>query len=414
MLNQYKHTIQEHNISGPVLESCEIDELKEVMKMSFGDWNMFRSVVLALREQDMQQDVEVADGMDCTRVTFGERDVDRTKNVDKKPEQPRVARMVSMPSTSREDSIDGGDGASEGSMFMRSVSLNSNVQGDTKRRMTRNDSIVQQLLYENKILEEALEEFNEDTEEISSDDARIEMKLVTEDIGSSINSLASSRYSTNTPSQTGLYPSVSVANESHDEETSEQRPLLGKGKKPEKINQQTTYKRSTPNQLMLGKPLGEHSGLDSKSFDSEEETSFVMSKPLSVHSVSHHSNELINSLFGATGTSTEIPTHDRVLNSQSVFNRGSSKSWNESLQEYILSPSSERQRSHSALPPGSQASGIDTIPSGSQASGINVNPSGSQASGINLDTVVNISEVELLRGQSFQSVDPNSPPEAFV
>lgn len=44
----------ENNISGRVLLNCNLDELKSLSGMSFGDWELFRVAVLALREREYQ------------------------------------------------------------------------------------------------------------------------------------------------------------------------------------------------------------------------------------------------------------------------------------------------------------------------------------------------------------------------
>ena len=53
MLESYQEKIAELNINGFVLSSCEIDELKDVMTMNFGDWQLFKSIVLHLREVEL-------------------------------------------------------------------------------------------------------------------------------------------------------------------------------------------------------------------------------------------------------------------------------------------------------------------------------------------------------------------------
>lgn len=52
--DQYARTLVESNISGRVLLYCNLDELKSHCAMSFGDWEIFRMAVLALREREYQ------------------------------------------------------------------------------------------------------------------------------------------------------------------------------------------------------------------------------------------------------------------------------------------------------------------------------------------------------------------------
>ncbi|XP_032998957.1 kinase D-interacting substrate of 220 kDa isoform X6 [Lacerta agilis] len=54
MLAQYSATIKKANINGRVLAQCNVDELKREMNMNFGDWHLFRSAVLDLRNVESQ------------------------------------------------------------------------------------------------------------------------------------------------------------------------------------------------------------------------------------------------------------------------------------------------------------------------------------------------------------------------
>lgn len=54
MLPQYCATIKKANINGRVLAQCNIEELKKEMNMNFGDWHLFRSTVLEMRNAENQ------------------------------------------------------------------------------------------------------------------------------------------------------------------------------------------------------------------------------------------------------------------------------------------------------------------------------------------------------------------------
>ncbi|XP_039744010.1 kinase D-interacting substrate of 220 kDa isoform X3 [Pteropus medius] len=54
MLPQYCATVRKANINGRVLAQCNIDELKKEMNMNFGDWHLFRSTVLEMRNAESQ------------------------------------------------------------------------------------------------------------------------------------------------------------------------------------------------------------------------------------------------------------------------------------------------------------------------------------------------------------------------
>ncbi|XP_063040200.1 kinase D-interacting substrate of 220 kDa isoform X1 [Engraulis encrasicolus] len=54
MLEQYTTTIKKANVNGRVLSQCNLDELKNEMNMNFGDWQLFRAMVMEQRSAEMQ------------------------------------------------------------------------------------------------------------------------------------------------------------------------------------------------------------------------------------------------------------------------------------------------------------------------------------------------------------------------
>ncbi|KAM9797929.1 kinase D-interacting substrate of 220 kDa B [Neosynchiropus ocellatus] len=54
MLTPYTSTIRKANVNGRVLSQCNIDELKKEMNMNFGDWQLFRAMVLDMRNLENQ------------------------------------------------------------------------------------------------------------------------------------------------------------------------------------------------------------------------------------------------------------------------------------------------------------------------------------------------------------------------
>ncbi|RLU26571.1 hypothetical protein DMN91_000367 [Ooceraea biroi] len=49
----YKQVIKDNNINGRVLLHCDLQELKKVFKMAFGDWELFRMMIISLREMEL-------------------------------------------------------------------------------------------------------------------------------------------------------------------------------------------------------------------------------------------------------------------------------------------------------------------------------------------------------------------------
>ncbi|CAG0881069.1 unnamed protein product [Darwinula stevensoni] len=51
-LPEYKASLKSNNINGSVLLSCNLDDLKQVMGMSFGDWEQWKEIILQLRSRE--------------------------------------------------------------------------------------------------------------------------------------------------------------------------------------------------------------------------------------------------------------------------------------------------------------------------------------------------------------------------
>jgi len=53
MLDTYCATIVSNNITGRVLANCEVSELKNVLNMNFGDWELFKITLLGMRDDEL-------------------------------------------------------------------------------------------------------------------------------------------------------------------------------------------------------------------------------------------------------------------------------------------------------------------------------------------------------------------------
>ncbi|XP_011303261.1 kinase D-interacting substrate of 220 kDa isoform X2 [Fopius arisanus] len=69
-VEKYRSIIRENNVNGKVLLHCDLAELKEVLKMSFGDWELFRMVVTTLRDHEIKI-LSQDDGSRSVRFTVG-------------------------------------------------------------------------------------------------------------------------------------------------------------------------------------------------------------------------------------------------------------------------------------------------------------------------------------------------------
>ncbi|XP_053093545.1 kinase D-interacting substrate of 220 kDa B isoform X5 [Pangasianodon hypophthalmus] len=54
MMEQYITTIKKANVNGRVLCQCQLEELKKEMNMNFGDWHLFKAMVLEQRQVESQ------------------------------------------------------------------------------------------------------------------------------------------------------------------------------------------------------------------------------------------------------------------------------------------------------------------------------------------------------------------------
>ncbi|TGZ46633.1 Uncharacterized protein DBV15_04030 [Temnothorax longispinosus] len=70
----YKQAIKENNINGRVLLHCDLQELKKVFKMTFGDWELFRMVIVSLREMELSS-FTYEEGPRSVRFTVGSEQV---------------------------------------------------------------------------------------------------------------------------------------------------------------------------------------------------------------------------------------------------------------------------------------------------------------------------------------------------
>ena len=52
-VEHYVKNLMEHNINGRVLLNCNLEELKQLSGMNFGDWELFRVAVVALRDHEL-------------------------------------------------------------------------------------------------------------------------------------------------------------------------------------------------------------------------------------------------------------------------------------------------------------------------------------------------------------------------
>ncbi|XP_050730432.1 kinase D-interacting substrate of 220 kDa B-like isoform X8 [Eriocheir sinensis] len=118
MLPAYKDRLQEHNINGKVLMHCDLDDLKKVLLMNFGDWELFRVLILGLREREADDDYLTKN------VRFADASHHRHDDLDTPDDSAAPSSLTSHPSSmdgslarrgsSRASSIHSGSGGGSG------------------------------------------------------------------------------------------------------------------------------------------------------------------------------------------------------------------------------------------------------------------------------------------------------------
>lgn len=170
----YKQRARENNISGLVLQNCEIDEMRPVMEMRFGDWQLFKSAILSLRDWDRS----MVDTVDASIDNINSNTPTMSSTFNHLAHAANGAvKGVNMAFT--------GSSGESGRPRPR-VTMQEPRGGPRGRRMRRNDSIVQQISYEAAIINEAVEEFVEDTD--GGEDEVEEEEEIDETEGGHINS----------------------------------------------------------------------------------------------------------------------------------------------------------------------------------------------------------------------------------
>lgn len=155
-LKHYSKVIAENNISGLVLLTCDLDELKVVLVMRFGDWQLFRSMIQELREQELSQPPS---------PTYRQRNNETLANTNRTTanQYSLPKSKASDPTLARHRDSDPINEAEEESSFKNDDITDSLLSPppSANNAMKRNDSIFAQMDMEFGMLREAMEEFTE-------------------------------------------------------------------------------------------------------------------------------------------------------------------------------------------------------------------------------------------------------------
>ncbi|XP_057327504.1 kinase D-interacting substrate of 220 kDa B isoform X4 [Microplitis mediator] len=136
-IESYKNIVRENNITGKVLLHCDLAELKEVLKMTFGDWELFRMVIVSLREQERTSFTTCEEGPRSVRFTV-QPEINRKDVRETQVNNPRVLTHVD-----KEKSI-------------------SRTDGPPRRDSTKHSIMEKQVTLEEQMICGALQTLNEE------------------------------------------------------------------------------------------------------------------------------------------------------------------------------------------------------------------------------------------------------------
>lgn len=154
-VKEYCASLTESNINGRVLLTCDLDELKKVTKMAFGDWELFRVAILALRDKELH-------------------DVSHEASMPP-PIQKRHSLTPAAASTSklhRSDSVKGDEKLSS------EASRSDERRPSHRQRASSGSSVLEkQVTMEESLIVGALETLNEEAFEDASEEKKIQEKV---------------------------------------------------------------------------------------------------------------------------------------------------------------------------------------------------------------------------------------------
>ncbi|KAK6637747.1 hypothetical protein RUM44_008169 [Polyplax serrata] len=102
--SQYISVIKKNNISGKVLLHCDLSELKKVLEMNFGDWEMFKVMIISLREHELSC-VSQAEEIGAKNVRFHILKDKKQQSSEKVRDQEKESRRLSSKPSAMESQV---------------------------------------------------------------------------------------------------------------------------------------------------------------------------------------------------------------------------------------------------------------------------------------------------------------------
>ncbi|KAK3576077.1 hypothetical protein CHS0354_014081 [Potamilus streckersoni] len=194
MLSVYQQSVCENNLTGLVLANCDMSELGKVMEMKFGDWQLFRSAVEALKEEEeinFEQDQRLSEPLLSPSYNGS---VSRRGSISKGKSAPVQGNQSNIsitdfdndPQSSRQALFNNVSRQISAELSKSNYTLNDFMEGGNKFEhipeeeegeaeaelstvnqldLKRNNSVVAQLQYEAGLLHEAMQNFAEPVQE---------------------------------------------------------------------------------------------------------------------------------------------------------------------------------------------------------------------------------------------------------
>ncbi|XP_074651491.1 uncharacterized protein LOC141906167 isoform X2 [Tubulanus polymorphus] len=170
MLSTYIATIKENNLNGFVLSHCDLEELKQVVGMNFGDWQLFRAMILALREREEEQMNGIASGIAPHFMAISTEHLNQLDD-----DSPSRNSNDSTESNEQADSgvSCGREAMASAAAAVTTTNAQLNILGHhdrqqpdpfqnyTRRFIPRRNSMAMQVALENQMLHDVIDEFSE-------------------------------------------------------------------------------------------------------------------------------------------------------------------------------------------------------------------------------------------------------------
>lgn len=186
-LSNYQKAVVENNISGLVLSQCDLDDLGKCMDMKFGDWQLFRSAIQALKDaEDCPSQDTSTEKSECLQSATKRRtnSTNETTNrsihfsesdlVENVPSVDVVEPSRSRNTFKRQASVDIQKDASDPTFDVIEEEEEDDIKATYSRStgsMKRNDSVVAEMMYESDLLHEFMHNFTENEEEDEDDES---------------------------------------------------------------------------------------------------------------------------------------------------------------------------------------------------------------------------------------------------